>query len=75
MRLKRPPMYAEILSKNQGREEAATAEFCIQMACWLTDLKKWAINILHGEGDPQAAIEQLVNSLSDIEHYLPVLER
>lgn len=71
-RLKRPPIYAEILAEKQGREEDATAEFCIQVACWLSDLKKWALNILHGGGDPQAAIEQLVKSLSDIEYYLPI---
>ena len=67
MRLKRPPIYAEILAKNQGREEDATAEFCIRVACWLTDLKKWALNVLHRGEDPQAAIEQLMKSLSDIE--------
>ena len=72
MRLERPPIYAEILAKNHGREEDATAEFCIRVSCWLTDLKKWAINILHGGGDPQAAIEQLVKSLDKIECHLPV---
>ena len=72
MGLKRPPIYAEILAKNHGREEDATAEFCIQVACWLTELKKWALNIVHGKRDAQAAIEQLVKSLSDIEYYLPI---
>ena len=72
MGLKRPPIYTEILAKNHGKEENAQAEFCIQMACWLTDLKKWAVNILHGERNAQAAIEELVKSLSDIEYYLPI---
>ena len=67
MQLKRPPIYAEILAKNQGRKEDATAEFCIQVACWLTDLKKWAINILDGGRDPQAAVEQLVKNLDKID--------
>ena len=74
MRLKSPPIYAEILAKNRGREEDAIAEFCIRVACWLTDLKKWALNTLHLERDPQAAIEELVKSLSDIEYYLPISE-
>ena len=74
MRLKSPPIYAEILAKNRGREEDAIAEFCIRVACWLTDLKKWALNVLHGGRDSQAAVEQLVKSLSDIEYYLPTSE-
>ena len=72
-RLKSPPIYAQILAKNQGRKEDATAEFCIQVACWLTDLKKWALNTLH-LGDPQAAVEQLVKTLDKIEYYLPTSE-
>ena len=72
MGLKRPPIYSEILAKNHGRVGAATAEWCVKMACWLTDLKTWAVNIVHGEKDAQAAIEQLVTSLSDIEYYLPI---
>ena len=72
MQLKSPPIYAEILAKNQGRKEDATAEFFIQVACWLTDLKKWAIDTLHGGGDMQAAIKQLVKNLDKIECHLPV---
>ena len=67
MRLKKPPIYAEILAKKGGREEDATAEFCIKIACWLMDLKKWALNMLEGEHDPQDAIDQLINSLEKIE--------
>ena len=74
MRLERPPIYAEILAKNRGQEKDATAEFCIKVASWLLDLKAWALNILHGGGDPQDAIEQLVKSLSDIDYYLPISE-
>ena len=73
-RLKSPPIYAQILAKNRGREEDTTAEFCIQVACWLTDLKKWALNTLHLGRDPQAAVDQLVKTLGEIEYYLPTSE-
>ena len=65
--LKSPPIYAEMLAKKRGQEEDANAEFCINIACWLTDLKKWALNMLQGEHDPQDAIKQLVKSLEKID--------
>ena len=65
--LESPPIYAEILAKNRGQEEDATAEFCIKIANWLLDLKAWALNILEGEHDPQDAIQQLIKSLKKID--------
>ena len=73
-RLKKPPIYAEILAKKVGQQEDATAEFCIKVANWLVDLKAWALNIVHTQSDAQDAIEQLVKTLSDIEYYLPISE-
>ena len=66
MRVKSPPIYAEILAK-KGDVEDATAEFCIKIANWLLDLKAWSLKILEGEHDPQDAIKQLIKSLEKID--------
>ena len=66
-RLKSCPIYAEILAKNRDQKEDATAEFCIEIACWLADLKKWALNIIERQHNPEDAMKQLIKSLEKID--------
>ena len=67
-RLKSPPIYGEILAKNRGKEEDAIPEFCIKIACWLANLKIWALNILEDGDYPQEhPIQQLIKVLEKID--------
>ena len=67
MQLKSPPIYAEILAKYRGKEEDAIPEFCIKIACWLTDLKNWALNMVHDGSKCQDGIKQLIKILEKID--------